>query len=117
MPEFITQNRERLTLKPNDDSSYQHTYHGWEMDDASWERALRQAMRAPYVVQERVEPVLSSFPLMSFGHLEFREMQVDVHPHAYLGKVQACSSWVSSGKSGFSSAAGLAPTFFLEPKG
>jgi hypothetical protein len=116
LPEFITQNRERLTLKPNDDSSDLHTYHGWEMDDASWDRALRQAMRAPYVVQERVEPVLSSFPLMSFGHLEFREMQVDVHPHAYLGKVQACSSWVSSGKSGFSSAAGLAPTFILEPK-
>jgi len=35
--------------------------------------------------------VRSVFPLMSFGQLEFREMQVDVHPHAYLGKVQGCS--------------------------
>jgi len=67
-------------------------------------------------VQERVEPVRSVFPLMSFGRLEFREMQVDVHPHAYLGKVQGCSSWVSSGKSGFSSAAGIVPTFILDPK-
>ena len=116
LPEFIAQNRERLALKPNDDYSDLHTYRGWELDDAGWERALKQAMRAPYVVQERVEPVLSVFPLMSFGHLEMREMQVEVHPHAYLGKVQGCSSWISSGKTGFSSAAGLVPTFILDQK-
>lgn len=116
LPEFITQNRERLALKPNDDYSDLHTYFGWEMDAAGWDRALKQAMRAPYVVQERVEPVRSVFPLMTFGHLEFREMQVDVHPHAYLGKVQGCSSWLSTGKTGFSSAAGIVPTFILESK-
>jgi hypothetical protein len=116
LPEFITQNRERLTLKPNDDYSDQHTYFGWEMDEAGWERALKQAMRSPYVVQERVDPVRSVFPLASYGHLEFRELQVDVHPHAYLGKVQGCSSWLSTGKTGFSSAAGIAPTFILDPK-
>jgi uncharacterized circularly permuted ATP-grasp superfamily protein len=117
LPEFISQNRERLALKPNDDYSDLHTYLGWEMDSGEWDRALKQAMRAPYVVQERVEPVRSIFPLMSFGHLEFREMQVDVHPHAYLGKVQGCSSWLSTGKTGFSSAAGIVPTFILDSKG
>ena len=116
LPEFITQNRERLALKPNDDYSDQHTYLGWEMDSSGWDRALKQAMRAPYVVQERVEPVRSVFPLLSFGQLEFREMQVDVHPHAYLGKVQGCSSWLSAGNTGFSSAAGIVPTFILDPK-
>ena len=114
--EFITQNRERLALKPNDDYSDQHSYFGWEMDAAEWDRAIKQAMRSPYVVQERVQPVRSVFPLMSFGQLEFREMQVDVHPHAYLGKVQGCSSWLSTGKSGFSSAAGIVPTFILDSK-
>ena len=116
LPEFIAQHRDRLALKPNDDSSDLHTYRGWEMDDAGWERALKQAMRTPYVVQERVDPVLSVFPLMTFGQLELREMQVDVHPHAYLGKVQGCTSWVSGGKSGFSSASGLAPTFIVDQK-
>jgi hypothetical protein len=116
LPGFIAQNREKLALKPNDDYSDLHSYFGWEMDDAGWDRALKMAMRSPYVVQERVEPVRSIFPLMSFGHLEFREMQVDVHPHAYLGKVQGCSSWLSTGKSGFSSAAGIVPTFILDPK-
>ncbi len=46
-----------------------------------------------------------------------RELQVDVHPHAYLGKVQGCSSWISEpAAGGFSSIAGLAPTYLLEPK-
>ena len=116
LPQFITQNRAKLALKPNDDYSDQHTYFGWEMEDGEWGRALKQAMRTPYVVQERVDPVRSVFPLMSYGQLEFREMQVDVHPHAYLGKVQGCSSWLSSGKTGFSSAAGIVPTFILDPK-
>jgi uncharacterized circularly permuted ATP-grasp superfamily protein len=116
LPEFITQNRERLALKPNDDYSDQHSYFGWEMDSADWERALKQAMRSPYVVQERVEPVRSIFPMMTFGQMEFREMQVDIHPHAYLGKVQGCSSWLTSGKTGFSTAAGIVPTYIVEPK-
>jgi hypothetical protein len=116
LPEFIAQHRDRLALKPNDDYSDLHTYRGWEMDDAGWERALKQAMRTPYVVQQRVDPVLSVFPLMTFGQLELREMQVDVHPHAYLGKVQGCTSWISGGKSGFSSASGLAPTFIVDQK-
>ena len=115
--EFITRNRQKLALKPNDEYNDQHTYLGWEMDDSEWERALKQATRTPYVVQERVDPVRSVFPLMTFGHLEFRELQVDVRPHAYMGKVQGCSSWLSSSSAGFSSAEGLAPTFILEPKG
>ncbi len=116
LPEFISQNRERLALKPNDDYSDLHSYFGWEMDGPDWDRAIKQAMRAPYVVQERVEPVRQVFPLMSFGHMELREMQVDVHPHAYLGKVQGCSSWLSTGNNGFSTAAGTVPTFILDSK-
>jgi len=114
--EYIAQNREKLALKPNDDYSDLHTYFGWEMEAAEWERAIKQAMRSPYVAQERVDPVKSVFPLMTFGQLEFREMQVDVHPHAYLGKVQGCSSWLSTGKAGFSSASGIVPTFILDSK-
>src|ERR1039458_9990766 len=114
--EFIAQNRERMALKPNDDYSDQHSYFGWEMDSAGWDRALKQAIRSPYVVQERVDPVRSTFPLMTFGHLEFREMRSEEHPHAYLGKVHGCSSWLSPGRAGFSSAAGIVPTFIVDPK-
>jgi uncharacterized circularly permuted ATP-grasp superfamily protein len=116
LPEFIAANREKLALKPNDDYSDMHTYFGWEMDAAAWDRGLKQALRAPYVVQERVQPERSVFPLMSFGNLEFRDMQVDVHPHAYLGKVQGCSTWLSAGTAGFSTVSGIVPTFILDAK-
>jgi hypothetical protein len=114
--EYIQQNRETLVLKPNDDYSDQHSFFGWETDDAAWERALKQATRRPYVVQEKVDPVRTIFPVYNYGSLEFREMQVDVHPHAYLGKVLGCSSWISTGGSSFSSMGGLVPTFIIDPK-
>ena len=114
--EFILKNREKLVLKPNDDYSDMHSFFGWEMDEGQWERALKQATRYPYVVQERVDPVRSVFPLYSYGQLEFRELQVDVQPLAYLGKVLGCASWISAGRTGFSSASGIAPTFVIDPK-
>lgn len=116
--EFILLNRERLTLRPNDDSSDQPVFTGSDMDQPSWERATRQAQRSPYVAQERVERARFLFPLMSYGHLEFREMNVDVQPQAFLGKVSGCSSWLSASGSGtFSASAGIAPTFIIDPKG
>jgi hypothetical protein len=114
---FLQSNRERLVLKPNDDSSDDPTFPGSEMDQTSWERAVRQAQRAPYVVQERVEVVKSLFPLLNYGHLEFKEMHVDVHPQVFLGKVAGCSSWVSAASStAYSASAGFAPTFIIDSK-
>ena len=115
--EYIRQHREKFVLKPNDDYSDEHSYIGSDLDQTAWERAVRQAQRSPYVVQTRVEPAKSVFPMFSYGHMEYREMQVDVHPQAFLGKVSSCSSWLSAGAaSAYSSWAGLAPTFIIEPK-
>jgi hypothetical protein len=114
---LINENRNNFVLKPNDDSSDDPTFPGWDMDQQGWERAVRQARRAPYVVQERVELAKSLFPMLNYGHLEFKEMQVDVHPQVFLGKVAGCSSWVSAANStAFSSSAGLAPTFIIDSK-
>jgi hypothetical protein len=113
--EFILKHREKLVLKPNDDYTGQGSFFGWEMNDSAWERALRQATRVPYVAQEKVEPARSVFPLQGDAALEFREMRVDVHPQAYLGRILSCSSWLSWGSTqGLSTSAGLAPTFILE---
>jgi len=116
LSEYILKHRERLALKPNDDYTGQGSFFGWEMNDASWDRALRQAQRLPYVVQEKVEPAKSVFPVRSeAGGLEFRDMRVDVYPQAYLGRILSCSSWLSLGSAaGFASSAGLAPTFILD---
>jgi hypothetical protein len=116
--EYIKQNREKLVLRPNDEYSDMHSFIGYEHDEGSWARAIREALRAPYVVQERVKPARTVFPLMNYGHLEFKEMQVDVQPQAFLGKVAGCSSYVSSsGPGSYSPASGFAPTFIIDPKG
>jgi uncharacterized circularly permuted ATP-grasp superfamily protein len=115
--DFIRENREKLVLRPNDEYSDLHSFIGYEHDEGSWARAIREAQRSPYVVQERVPPSRSVFPLMSYGHLEFKEMQVDVQPQAFLGKVAGCSSYVSSsGPGSYSPASGIAPTFIIDPK-
>ena len=115
LQDYILKHRDKLVLKPNDDYTGQGSFFGWEMNDSGWERAFRQALRSPYVVQEKVEPARSVFPIKSDGALEMREMRVDVYPQAYLGKIQSCSSWLSWGTTaGFSTSAGLAPTFILE---
>lgn len=115
--EYIRQNRENLVLRPNDEYSDMHSYIGYEHDEGSWARAIREAQRAPYVVQERVKPARTVFPLMNYGHLEFKEMQVDVQPQAFLGKVAGCSSYVSTaGPGSYSPASGFTPTFIIDAK-
>jgi hypothetical protein len=117
LPEFVMKHRTRLVLKPNDDSAELNSFRGAETDDLGWEKALRQAMRIPYVVQEVAEPARAVFPLMQYGSLMMKEMQIDVHPHSFLGKVHGCSSWLSvAGSNSFSTLTGLAPTFMLEGK-
>ncbi|MGA2183471.1 MAG: hypothetical protein ABSH47_10610 [Bryobacteraceae bacterium] len=116
LPEFILKNRERLVLHPNDDSTDRSPVHGAEVDAAGWEKALKLAMRSPWVVQEVTEPVRSMFPVLQHGEVKMREMRVDVHPHSFLGKVQGCSSWLTEATGGFSTLAGLAPTYILESK-
>jgi uncharacterized circularly permuted ATP-grasp superfamily protein len=118
LPEFVLAHREQLVLRPNDDSDDQQSFRGAELDQAAWERALKRASRASYVVQEAVEPAKFVFPMHRWGKLEMREMRVDVHPHISLGRVNGASTWVSPADTpgGFSTLSGLAPTFVLESR-
>lgn len=114
--DFIVKNRPRLVLRPNEDTSELHSTDGALVDDAGWERALRMALRYPYVVQERVESPAVPFPVDYFGELTYREMTVDVAPHSFLGKVHGFSARLSAPRGAFSSAAGLAPALILEAR-
>jgi uncharacterized circularly permuted ATP-grasp superfamily protein len=119
LPEFILRNREKLVLRPNDDTGENQSYRGAELDAAAWERALRVASRGnSYVAQEATAPATFPFPVHSYGQLEMRDMQVAVQPHISLGHVTGCSTWVApaGGGGGFSTLAGIAPTFILESK-
>jgi hypothetical protein len=111
--EFILKNREKLVLKPNDESVDAPAVRGWDTDNLGWERALRAATRSPFVVQERVAESTAPFPVYSSGQVEYREMTIDVQPHCFLGRVHGCSTQLSSA-AGFSSVSGLTPTFILD---
>jgi hypothetical protein len=117
--DYVRGHRETLALKPNNETSDEHISIGRDLDQTSWELAVRQSLRSPYVVQEHiVDQERMLFPLMSYGHLEFEEMTVGVHPQAFLGKVSGCSSWLSSaGGRGFSTSGGITPTFIIDTKG
>jgi hypothetical protein len=115
--EYIRQNRDSLVLKPNDDAAETPVYYGPRMDDAAWDRALKLAIRNPYVVQEVTESATQQFPILQYGALQMKELNVDVHPHSSLGKVHGASSWLTvESSSGFVSTVGLAPTFILDSK-
>ena len=116
LPEFVMKHRTKLALRPNDQGSDQPSFRGAELDDAGWEKALRQAMRSPYVVQEVAAPSHAVFPLLQYGSLVMKDMQVEVHPHFFGGKLQGASSWLKVMGNGFSSLSGLAPTYLLEGK-
>jgi uncharacterized circularly permuted ATP-grasp superfamily protein len=115
--DYIRSNRQTLILKPNDDSAETPVYVGSRMDDSAWDRAMKSALRDPYVVQEVTEAATAQFPVLQYGTMQMKELNVGVHPHSSLGKVHGASSWLTSEtSSGFVSAVGLAPTFILDSK-
>ena len=115
--EYALKHRAKLVLRPNDESTEIHPVYGAQVDDATWDKALRQALRSPFVVQEAVEPSHSVFPLMQYGSLVMKDMVTHVYPHAFNGQVQGASCWLGmAGATGFSTLTGLAPTFLLEGK-
>lgn len=115
--DYINKQRAKLVLKPNDESSDVPPIYGAQTDNAGWEKALRQAMRAPYVVQEVIEPAHAVFPLMQYGSLMMKDMVTHLYPHAFGGQVYGASCWLGiAGAAGFSTLTGLSPTFMLEGK-
>ncbi len=116
LPEFVLKNRAKLVLRPNSESAEMPPFVGATMDDVQWDRACKRAIRERYVVQEVVAPVTAKFPISVYGMLDMKDMQVDVHPHVCVGKVQSCSTWLTPASGGFSTAVGVTPTFLLEGK-
>ena len=109
--------RAKLILKPNDDTPDQHSFRGSETDDIGWEKRCDRQCCTPYVVQEIADPAKVVFPLMQYGSLMMKEMQVDVHPHSFYGKVHGCSSWLSiAGSQKFFDAHRSRSYFVLEGK-
>jgi hypothetical protein len=114
LPEFILKQRESLALLPNEDVSDQRVYIGAEMTAAAWDRALKVALRMPYVVQERTLPAHESFPLFQYGEFKMKEAEVTVHPHVLNGEMSGASAVLRTCLAGSAAHLAVAPVVLLE---
>jgi hypothetical protein len=86
--EILRRERARLVLKPNDDYGGAGVVIGWETEATVWERAIRQALAASYVVQERA-PLRKVWMQVSAGDaLAREEMFVDFNPYLFRGETE-----------------------------
>ena len=77
---FMMDHRERLVLKPNDDYGGKGITLGWTVDGAEWERAIRDALVAPFIVQERVEIASEPYPSWVDGSVQVVDRILDTAP-------------------------------------
>ncbi len=95
--DFISDNRDRLVLKPNDEYGGAGVVIGWETSQEEWEKTMRHALTTPFVVQERVEMVQRDFPMIVDGTLDISRRYVDADPYVFGGQyVGSCLTRLSS---------------------
>jgi hypothetical protein len=116
---FLLAGRERLVLKPNDDYGGAGVVLGWTVSETEWERATREALARPYVVQHRIDLPSETYPTVVNGRLHFGSRIVDVAPYAYdMNRVDGCLSRVSTDSLVNVTAGGgsTVPTFVVEER-
>jgi hypothetical protein len=114
LPAFILEQREHLVLLPSDDTPDQRIFIGSEMTPAAWDRAVRVAMRSPYVVQERRSVSREIFPIYQYGEFKMKETEVTVHPYIFNGHMHGASAILSTSSNGSATHLAIAPVLLLE---
>jgi hypothetical protein len=111
---FVVENRERLVLKPTHDYGGRSVFLGSETAPAEWEAAVRVALGAPWVVQERVEIPEEPFPVFDGGSLDFVSLKVNANPFYVAGESVGVVTRASrSSVINVSAGGGSVPTFVV----
>ncbi len=116
---FVLGSREQLVLKPNDDYGGAGVVLGWTVTEPAWERAVREALTRPFVVQQRIDLPSETYPTVVHERLHFGSRIVDVAPYAYdMSRVDGCLSRVSTDPLVNVTAGGgsTVPTFVVEER-
>jgi uncharacterized circularly permuted ATP-grasp superfamily protein len=88
---YISDHREQLVLKPNDEYGGKGIVLGWEVDDTQWRNAMATALAEPYVVQQRIALPTEPYPSFVDGHVAIVDRMVDTAPYvAYGDHVDGC---------------------------
>ncbi|GJG86820.1 hypothetical protein tb265_20010 [Gemmatimonadetes bacterium T265] len=84
---YLTANRERFVLKPNDEYGGTGIVLGWTVDAGEWEQAVARALAEPYVVQERVPIPFEAYPSVVDGEVHLLDRLIDTAPYVTDGVV------------------------------
>lgn len=112
--DWAIKNRERLMLLPDRPGTELRTYAGSEMTAVSWEWAVKQAMRSPYVVQECGKVAGESFPFFQYGEFKVRQVDVTVQAQLLGGELGDCIGLLQSRSAGGVTNLGIAPVLLVE---
>ncbi len=85
--EFVTRNREKLVLKPNDDYGGRGVYVGMRLTQSEWDEAMTEALANDYIVQEAIDLHTEEFPIFGEKEWALQPMFVDTNPFLFRGKV------------------------------
>jgi uncharacterized circularly permuted ATP-grasp superfamily protein len=115
LTEFVTGNRERMVLKPNDEYGGKGVVLGWTVEPHEWEQALAVALTQSYVVQEAVEVPREPFPVAVDG-VEMLDLSLDVDPYVFEGRPSGCLTRLSSSAllNVTAGAGSVVPTYVVE---
>ena len=95
--DWITRNRERLVLKPNDDYGGRGIVLGWTVSDEKWTQSIKDALESPYIVQDKVAIPEEPFPSWVNGKLEIYNRSLDTAPYVSNGRfVEGCLTRIST---------------------
>ncbi len=115
---FISDNREKLVLKPASSYGGKDVFLGNETDQETWEQIIDEHIESEtWVVQQYVTIPQEIFPIVQDGRLELQLKKVNLNPFALLGKYSGAISRVSdSSIINISAGGGLVPTMNVRKK-
>lgn len=94
---YISNNRDNLVIKPNDEYGGSGVVIGWECDQEEWDKTIQHALTEPHVVQEKVTIIEREFPIMLDGDLKILPLYLDANPYVFYGEeVGGCLTRLSS---------------------
>jgi glutathionylspermidine synthase len=84
---FVSDNRERLVMKPASDYGGKGVSLGMETEQADWDRLIEEHhAQGDYVVQEYVPVPEEMFPTVENGHVQMRLKRFNINPFGIGGR-------------------------------
>jgi hypothetical protein len=83
---FVSGNRERFVLKPNDEYGGKGIVLGWEVSEDQWQASLRDALNEPFIVQERIQLPAEAYPVLVDGKVRIEDRIEDTAPFIFHGR-------------------------------